>query len=237
MAERASAPPPRPPTPAASPSPEPWRPGLGLKWVRTSAEYPILARQVYGDAAAHVAQASQGRVPRTWAVILDADETILDNSLESKQRAAEGRAFTRDAWSAFVRRRISTAIPGARGFLESVRDRGGIIAVVTNREEGVCEDTRENLRAESLPFDVVLCRPPEGPGDKQPRFDRVAAGEATPGTGPLEVLAFVGDNVLDFPGGSQALRDAPEERLSAFGKRFFVLPNPVYGSWERLPDR
>jgi len=224
---------PAPPAAAA----ERWQGGLGLKWVRTSAEYRALALQIYADAGAHVASAAAGRAPRSWAVVLDADETILDNSLESRERNADGRRFEAAGWAAFVRRRVSTAIPGARAFLESVRAQGGVIAVVTNRDEELCEDTRENLRAEALPFDAVLCRPDGGPSDKNPRFERVASGDATPGTGPLDVVAFVGDNILDFPGGSQALRDAPQDSLADFGRRFFLLPNPVYGSWERLPER
>jgi len=210
---------------------------LAIKWVRTSAEYRALATQIYREAAVVVARRALARAPRTWAVILDADETLLDNSLEAKERAAEGRRFEPSTWARFVKRRVSTAVPGARPFLEAVRAHGGVIAVVTNRDEHLCHDTRENLRAEGLPFDVVLCRPQNGPSEKGPRFGRVASGEATPGAGPLEVIAFVGDNILDFPGGSQALRDAPETSLADFGERFFLLPNPVYGSWERNPER
>jgi acid phosphatase len=169
-------------------------------------------------------------------VILDADETLLDNSLEAKERAAQARRFEASNWAAFVKRRVSTAVPGARAFLEAVRAQGGVVAVVTNRDEELCDDTRENLRAEALPFDVVLCRR-EGQSEKGPRFERVASGEATPGTGPLEVVAYVGDNILDFPGGSQALRDGAEGALDDFGERFFLLPNPVYGSWERNAER
>ncbi len=44
-------------------------------------------------------------------------------------------------------------------------------------------------------------------------------------------MAFLGDNIFDFPGMSQASKD--EASLSAFGERFFLLPNPMYGSWER----
>jgi 5'-nucleotidase (lipoprotein e(P4) family) len=220
-----------------APGVEPWRGGLALKWVRTSAEYRALALQVYAAASAHVASAAAGRAPRTWAVVLDADETILDNSLESRERDADGRRFEPATWAAFVKRRVSTAVPGAQAFLEGVRSAGGVIAVVTNRDEDQCEDTRENLSALRLPFDVVLCQPKGAARDKTPRFERVASGDATPGTGPLDVVAFVGDNILDFPGASQALRDAPNETLRDFGRRFFLLPNPVYGSWERLPDR
>ena len=72
-----------------------------------------------------------------------------------------------------------------------------------------------------------------GPSDKNPRFEAVARGTTPAGLPPLEVVAFVGDNILDFPGQSQALRKEPDEAFAAFGARFFVLPNPMYGSWEK----
>jgi 5'-nucleotidase (lipoprotein e(P4) family) len=222
-AQRAVAPPP------AAPAPSP-----ALKWVRTSAEYRALTTQIYREATIAVTRRAGGLAPRTWVVIADADETLLDNSLEAKERA--GRRFEPSSWAAFVRRRVSTAVPGARAFLDAVRGQGGLVAVVTNRDEELCDDTRENLRAEALAFDVVLCRV-GGHSPKGPRFERVASGEATPGTGPLEVVAYVGDNIQDFPGGSQAVRDGPESALEAFGERYFLLPNPVYGSWERNAER
>lgn len=70
-----------------------------------------------------------------------------------------------------------------------------------------------------------------GASDKNPRFAAVARGDATPGSGPLEVLAFLGDNILDFPGLSQSARD--ESALVDFGERYFLVPNPMYGSWQQ----
>ena len=46
-------------------------------------------------------------------------------------------------------------------------------------------------------------------------------------------MAFVGDNIQDFPGLSQAIRKQGDEAFADFGARFFVLPNPMYGSWEK----
>jgi len=61
----------------------------------------------------------------------------------------------------------------------------------------------------------------------------VAGGTTPAGLPPLDVVAFVGDNIRDFPGQSQALRGQPDEAFAPFGARFFVLPNPMYGSWEQ----
>ena len=208
-----------------------------VHWARTSAEYRALAVQCYRLARERVLAAAAGRPARSWAVVLDVDETVLDTSLYAKERLAAGGGFDETSWSEHVRRRVDRAVPGARDFLEAVRGQGGVIALVTNRREPICEDTRQNLASERLPFDVVLCRAEDAPGDKGPRFQQVESGAALPEPGPLEILAYVGDNILDFPGGTQSLRDAPDESLALFGTRYFVLPNPVYGSWERNAER
>jgi predicted secreted acid phosphatase len=77
---------------------------------------------------------------------------------------------------------------------------------------------------------VMLCR--TDVGDKNPRFAAVEKGTAAPGLLAIEVVAFVGDNIQDFPGMTQASRSGGEAAFADFGGRFFVLPNPMYGSWE-----
>ena len=46
-------------------------------------------------------------------MILDADETVIDNSLYQRERAAVGQGFSSDTWAAWVERRAATALPGA----------------------------------------------------------------------------------------------------------------------------
>ena len=173
-----------------------------------------------------------GRAAGTWAVILDADETVLDNSEYQRRRALLDSGYTSASWDAWVRERAATAVPGALDFLRRVRAAGGRVAIVTNRAEATCDATRENLRALGAESDVVLCQAP-GEGDKNPRFRRVETGDRT-GLPALAVVAWVGDNIQDFPGLAQTARDAPAA-LADFGRRFFILPNPMYGSWERNP--
>ncbi len=212
------------------------RPGaLAIHWVRSSAEYRALCLQTYAAAGRAVESGFAARPPRSWAVILDADETVLDNSLYQKERSLAGRGFSPESWAAWVKRREAHEIPGARGFLERVRTLGGVVAIVTNRTAALCDDTRANLAQLALPFDVVLCQTGES-SDKQSRFRDVAEGRAAADLPALEIAAWVGDNVRDFPDGSQALRSAPEADLARFGARAFVLPNPMYGSWEKNPD-
>jgi 5'-nucleotidase (lipoprotein e(P4) family) len=205
-----------------------------LHWLRNSTEYRAAALQAYRLARDQLERAAAGRQPGSWAVILDADETVLDNSQYQKERSERGLGFTPESWSEWVRRRAAPPVPGSADFLRRVRELGGRIAIVTNRTEAECPDTEANFREQALPFDAMLCRPEGQSGEKEARFDSVARGGATPGLPPLEVLMWVGDNIQDFPDLTQASRDRSEE-LAAFGRRYVVLPNPVYGSWEAIP--
>ncbi len=230
----APAPPPGPRDDPASSAvgEEPFRVSKAVRWVRDSAEHRGLFLQVYRAAAAHVEDRAAVCEDGTWAVIADADETILDNSVYQVEREQQGLGFTRESWHEWTERREAVPLPGARAFLARVRMLGGRIAIVTNRRESECLDTEAVLQTHGLVYDVILCRPDDGPSDKSARFAAVATGTTPAGLPPLEIVAVLGDNIRDFPGQSQMLRTQGEDVFNDFGARFFVLPNPMYGSWE-----
>jgi 5'-nucleotidase (lipoprotein e(P4) family) len=165
-------------------------------------------------------------------VITDADETLIDNSTYQMERAALDSGFSNESWNAWGRRRAAAALPGAVEFTRHVRVLGGRVAVVTNRDESVCDDTRANLTAVGITYDLVLCQPAGASSDKNPRFAAVAQGGAAPGVPALRVLMWLGDNIRDFPALGQAARDSADA-LAPFGRTYFLLPNPMYGSWEQ----
>ena len=218
-------------TPARAP--EGLRAPEAVRWVRDSTEHRALFLQVYRAATAHVEREAATRAPGTWAVVLDADETVIDNSLYQLERARAGQPFDSASWTAWCARREAVPLPGASAFLSRVRALGGRIAIVTNRSAAECPDTEAVFRAQGLAHDALLCKPDASPSDKNPRFEAVARGTTPAGLPPLEVVAFVGDNILDFPEKTQAIRDRGDEAFADFGARFFVLPNPMYGSWEK----
>jgi len=203
-----------------------------VRWSSDSAEHRALFLEVYRAATAHVEREAAGRAPGSWAVILDADETTIDNSVYQIERARAGRPFDAASWRAWCARREAVPLPGAAAFLARVRALGGKIAIVTNRTADECPDTEAVFRAHGLAYDAMLCRPAAGPSDKNPRFEAVARGTTSAGLPPLDVVAFVGDNILDFPGQSQEIRKRGDDAFAPFGVRFFLLPNPMYGSWE-----
>lgn len=197
-----------------------------LLWYRTAAERKAIYLQTFAAASAHVNAIAATRISGDWGVVLDVDETVLDNSEYQLRQVRQGKSFDPESWEIWVRSHRAVATPGARDFLHSVRELGGKIVFVTNRSEATCDDTRVNLRNEGLPFDEVLCAPP-GISDKNPRFERVAQG--TGSLPPLNVVAYIGDNIQDFPNLTQT-SELPKDLL---GARYFVLPNPMYGSWQR----
>ena len=198
-------------------------------WLRDSAEYRAIVLATYSQERRRLEELVEDREAGTWAVALDADETVISNSLYEKELAQAGLSHSRERWNAWVARGEATALPGARAFLERVHALGGKIAIVTNRRQPNCELTEANFRAQELPFDVILCRTDDE--RKESRWERVEQGKTHAGLPPLTILLWLGDNIQDFPGWKQGKRFDPEDAYADFGRRYFVFPNPVYGSW------
>jgi len=187
---------------------------------------------VYRLATTRVEQAVAKRPAGSWAVILDADETVLNNSLYQLERSKLGLGFTAESWNAWVKRREATPLPGAASFLNRVRALGGRIAIVTNRLESECADTRAVFDTFKLAYDAMLCRPDGSPSDKNPRFAAVAEGGSLASSTALEVVAVLGDNIQDFPALSQKTKEQGAPAFTEFGVRYFLVPNPMYGGWQ-----
>ncbi|HEX6747580.1 MAG TPA: HAD family acid phosphatase [Longimicrobium sp.] len=203
-----------------------------IHWWRNSAERTAAFVQAYRWAGDRLRELA-AREPRgTWAVIMDADETVLDNSTYQFRRNPQGQGYSDESWTAWVNEEAAPATPGAAEFTRLVHELGGRVAIVTNRDDPLCPQTRENLRKVAIIADAVLCRV-AGRSDKNPRFEQVRTGTGT-GLPALKVLMWVGDNIQDFPGLTQAARTQPAA-LAEFGRTYILLPNPMYGSWERNP--
>jgi 5'-nucleotidase (lipoprotein e(P4) family) len=219
---------------AAKPiSPSPSAPAVfsdGLHWFRDSAEQQAIYLETYRDAAQAARSLSYGLMPQSWGVILDVDETVLNNSEYMKRLATTGQKFDPRTWDAWVQARSATALPGAKLFIDSILDQlHGQIVLVTNRTQAQCDATEDNLRRTNLRYSRILCDR-SGDGDKNPRFHSIVNGESG-AAAPLNVLIWIGDNIRDFPDLDQK---SPGD-LAQFGTRYFALPNPMYGSWQQVP--
>jgi acid phosphatase len=216
-------------------------------WVQTAAEYRASAIQTYRAAEASLIRAL---TDKSWtaaleqrrpvpelppAVILDLDETVLDNSALQARLALTGGVYSDEVWQKWVGEKRAGLVPGARDFLLAAHAHGVAPFYVTNR---VCDPNKADdptvavLKMHYLPFrpERLLCK--TDTSDKSARRNLVAAGN--------RVLLLIGDDFNDF---LTIPRDQAtvEGRLTAvdahdryWGERWFMLPNPTYGSWERV---
>ena len=221
------------PSPAAAPASAASSTARDVQWARVSAEHAAVYIETYRAAADRLVSLSAGHQRGSWGVILDADETVLDNSDYELARVPFGGSFDANAWDAWVARGSAPALPGAVAFTSRVHELGGKVVIVSNRSDRGCPATRTNLERVSIKADLVLCKTDKD--DKNPRFDAVQNGTAAPGFPAVAVLEWVGDNIQDFPHLSQAVRDQPESAFAIFGDTFFALPISMYGSWQNIP--
>jgi 5'-nucleotidase (lipoprotein e(P4) family) len=211
-----------------------------VKWVRDSEEYATLTRQIYRVAQRQVA-ASREALPRgrAWAVVLDVDQTALDNSVYELERRAYAQPHDTVLYSAWAARREAVPVPGVSEFLAAVRRLGGRVAWITNRNESDRENTRANLAAVGLWNDadrLCLLVPSEPAYTKAARRAEVLSGGGRCGFGePVTVLAYFGDQLGDLPAAGEGDPDAGND--VAFGARYFLLPNPMYGAWTNRVTR
>ncbi|RMF59566.1 MAG: hypothetical protein D6743_16100 [Calditrichaeota bacterium] len=210
-----------------------------IQWVTKSIEYAALCTQVYRMAWPVVKEAA-GKEKSNWVVVFDVDETVLDNSRYAVERAAVDSGFTRQSWTAWVRRAEAPPVPGAKALIDSIRTLGprAHVAFITDRLVQNEQPTVENLKKVGLFRDGDIILTKTGSDDqKEDRRRCLQSGTGRcAGAGPLVILALFGDNVRDFipmQGLENATRYRKQElpQDERWGKRFFVLPNPTYGSW------
>ena len=206
---------------------------MGLLWMRTSAEYRALAYQGYNVAmnAVKMAVTDPSHQRKPLAIVLDADETVVDNTKLMGESIVNGNGrFDAPWWRQAVHQGKSQAMPGAVEFLNEVHKQGVEIFYVSNRYAPVNLDvTIQNFKELGFPSvdkDHVLLF--EKDSDKQPRFDAIAK--------KYNVIVYMGDNAGDFPIGTKGKTLAERNGIidahkEDFGTTFVVFPNPAYGSW------
>lgn len=215
-------------------------------WMQTSVEYKAAARGAFALARLRLDEALadpdwralpdlQGAAARDLppAVIVDADETMIDNSPYQAWQVLNDAEFDGESWNAFVEDEISRAVPGALDFARYAAEKSVALFYVTNRDAATKPATLANLRALGFPVDdnirvMTKYERPDWPSRKETRMAEVAKTH--------RVLLLIGDNLGDF---TDAYGGSPEDRLSFYesnrtrwGREWIALPNPAYGSWE-----
>jgi 5'-nucleotidase (lipoprotein e(P4) family) len=166
--------------------------------------------------------------PFRLAIVLDIDETLLDNSPYEANTILENINYP-EGWDDWMNKANAAALPGAVDFLSYANEQGVGIFYITNRKEKYREQTMKNLLAVGFPQavdDHLLLRTDES--SKEKRRNTVSENH--------EIFLLLGDNLGDFDRifdeKTSAERAAwVEEMQNDFGKKFIILPNAMYGDW------
>jgi 5'-nucleotidase (lipoprotein e(P4) family) len=207
-----------------------------ILWTQASGERDALAYQAFALARMVLDRdlSMNRRSRQRRAVVVDIDETVMDNSAYQATLLKNGQSYSAQSWTVWVNRREATAIPGAVEFLRYAASRGVRVFYITNRksaEEG--EATIANLKKLGFPdvsVETVLGRTDPNSSSKEVRRQSVGAR--------YRIVLLMGDNLNDFAevfDKSKTVEDriaAVEKNKAQFGTRFIVLPNPMYGDWE-----
>jgi len=199
-------------------------------YTQQAAEYRALCYQAYNLAELRLLEALRSN-PTRPAVILDLDETVLDNSAYTGWQIAADQPYSPETWARWTELAAAPLVPGAARFLHLADSLGVTLFYVSNRLSGEGPATKRNMLAHNLPQlspDHFLLK--TGSSDKTERRAAITAQG-------YNVLLLIGDNLGDFDGlwdkQPNDTRNAAADSLRAeFGKRFIVLPNAIYGTWE-----
>ena len=227
-----------------------------LLWMQASAEYKANTIQAYNTALRNINAALRDR---KWtaaneqvghysslppAIVMDIDETVLDNSKYMGKVVLEGGEWNPVTWNEWVALESATAVPGAVEFINAMKGKHVRVIFISNREcrkgdksgAGNCQEavTIANLAkvgvAGVLPEDVLLAGEEDGwTSEKKSRREYVAK--------KYRIVMLFGDDLGDFLADVKS-NITPQERdrlvsenKDNWGRKWFVLPNPTYGSW------
>ncbi|WP_207281813.1 5'-nucleotidase, lipoprotein e(P4) family [Pseudomonas sp. FW300-N2F2] len=221
-------------------------------WAQTSIEHELIYRQVFASATR---QLDAALADLTWdalpfaprnltglppAVVVDIDETVLDNVPLNARDILNNQVYSYDRWNTWVDQAKAQALPGAVEFLQAADKKGITVYYITNREHSQVQATVNNLRLRGFPVErneqVLAASTPTGHCEqagygKNCRRQWVASH--------ARVLMLAGDSFGDFVQAEHNTladqRKAAAPYLAWLGQRWFLLPNPTYGNWYSAP--
>jgi len=201
-------------------------------WVQNSGEFAALNLQAYQFAKLRLTQIiTQEPSEKPRAIVLDIDETVLDNSNYQAFCIKNAKDFSLEDWEKWTELARAEPIPGALDFLNFTKNNGVEIFYLSNRHENERVQTLENLKNQNFPFadnEHLVLRTDEP--SKENRRQKIAE--------KFNIVLFFGDNLGDFSDiyyhnqDGKTAREKVLEQPELFGTKFIVLPNPMYGSWE-----
>ena len=204
---------------------------LSVLWYQRSAEMQALYYQGYNIAKSALREKtgkSDNKKPKT--VIMDIDETVLDNSPVEAYQVIENVPFSDSLWNRWVSLCSAEPLPGALDFTKFAESKGAEVFYVSNRTlSDSFEYTIKNLKSKGFPFaDSIHVVLKTDLSSKEIR--RMAIAEK------YDIILLMGDNLADLDVVFEKRGDdlgfgAVNNNIKEFGTRFILFPNPMYGPW------
>ncbi|MEX0968576.1 MAG: 5'-nucleotidase, lipoprotein e(P4) family [Bacteroidia bacterium] len=209
---------------------------LAVLFVQRSAEYRALVYQTYFLAEMRLREIRARKPEQKLAVVVDIDETLLDNSPYGAWQVLNNQPYTFESWKRWTDLAAADTVPGALRFLQVADSLEYAVFYISNRKQEELQATMKNLQRFDFPAvneERVLLRTTTS--GKEPRREKVRRQG-------YEIAMMAGDNLNDFledfEKKTREERNAKVDSVrNAFGNRLIVLPNPVYGEWENAMYR
>lgn len=229
----------------------------GNLYLQVSAEYRACCIQIYQLAGQRLESILESAKPkiRKPAIVMDLDETVVDNSAFQTFLYQNKLEYTDELWADYEENypQDVTLIPGVKSFIKKAESLGVTVIYLSNRSEKFKTSTataleKQGINVAGIEDRLYLKAKDSTSSEKATRREAVAA--------KYNVLLFFGDNLRDFSESFAAKKlpanatsedylaaikqrqTAADQASSHWGYDWFVLPNPVYGEWDKLigPD-
>lgn len=199
-------------------------------WQQTAAEYRALSYQAYNIARTQLPLQMKKARKKKPAIVLDLDETVLDNSPYQGMTILEDQAFTPKTWDEWVDLGSAQALPGAVEFLKYAQSLGVEIFYISNRVSPQLDITYQNMVELGIPVkreNMYLRTTTSGKKDRRERVRDQG----------FEIVMLMGDVLADFHEVFESYnlnerRVLTEKFSQEFGRSYIVFPNTMYGDWE-----
>ena len=193
-----------------------------IKWVTSSSEYVILCEQIYRTAWLEIK--TKLLAMDYPVIIMDLDETVLDNSEYQINLFSKREEYNITSWNRFVKKEISTLVPGAKEFIKKYKQKiNAKIIYISNRDASTLKATINNMQALGVYFedDIFLLKQDKNDSKVIRRQEVFSGSSRMQIYGSHKIIAYFGDAAGDFP----------NDEKYEFGINKFIFPNPMYGKW------
>ncbi|MBM7836381.1 5'-nucleotidase, lipoprotein e(P4) family [Clostridium sardiniense] len=204
---------------------------LATLWQQNSGEVKALRYEAYNSGMNYIDKLVKEKTDKPYAVTLDIDETIIDNSPHAGYEIKHNELYSKENFGEWVQKADAKAIDGAKEFTDYAKSKGFEVFYVSNRsEDKELDATIKNMK--KLGFvnsdkEHILLK--TDTSNKDARWNKIKE--------KYNLAIYCGDNLGDFPNGydkksNEERRAIVEKEKKFFGTKYIVLPNPTYGDFE-----